>query len=135
VGAWGVRAFEDDAAADWAFELAGCDDLSAVEDAFADVEAAGDGYLEQDPAVIALAACEVVARLRGRHGYADPYTEPVDAWVAAHPLEPSPELCARADAAITRILGPDSELRELWDEADGQAWRSAVEELHGRVRA
>ncbi len=135
MGAWGVRAFEDDAAADWAFELSACDDLSAVEDAFAEVEAVGAGYLEVDAAVIALAACEVLARLQGRQGYSDPYTEPADVWVASHPIAPPPELIARASAAIDRVLAPDSELREVWDEADGEAWRAAVEELRGRVQA
>lgn len=135
MGAWGVRAFENDAAGDWSFELTEVDDLSLVEAAFEEVEAVGADYLEADAAANALAACEVLARLRGNTGYSDSSTEPVDSWVASHPQTPSPELIARGTAAIDRLLGSDSELRELWEESDPDAWRGAVGELRDRLQA
>ena len=135
MGAWGVRAFENDSAVDWTYELTDVDDLSAIERVFAEVEETGADYLELDVGADALAACEVLARLRGAQGYADPYTETVDVWVASHPLAPSPALVAQATAVIDRVLGPDSELSELWAEADGSEWREAVDELRGRLLA
>src|ERR1700693_4393631 len=111
MGAWGELAFDNDAENDWAYGLDDVHDLSLLESAFADLEAAGSGYLDQDVSCNALAACEVVARLRGHAGYTNAYTEKVDKWVAAHPSTPPAQLVNRGVAAIDRILGPQSELR------------------------
>jgi len=133
MGAWGERAFDNDMANDWAYELEEVEDLSAVEEALEAVEEEED-YLDSDEASAALAACEVIARLKGKSGgYMDAYTEKVDAWVAAHPLKVPAKLVARAHKVIDRILGEDSELRELWEEDGPGKWRKAVEELRGRV--
>ena len=93
--------------------------------------------MESDAACKALAACEVLARLRGQPGYTNSYTETVDKWVASHrkQIVPSEEVLARASDAIDRILGEGSELRELWDEARSDEWRAAVEDLRTRLRA
>ena len=133
MGAWGVLAFDNDDANDWAYGLDGVSDLSLVESAFAEVESAGAGYLESPAATNALAACEVLARLRGRPGYTNAYTEKVDRWVAAHRIDPPSGLITRGGAVIARILGPDSELRELWEEAGDEEWRAAVEDLRLRM--
>jgi hypothetical protein len=134
MGAWGELAFENDAANDWAYGLEEVDDLSLVESAFDELEAVGTDYLDQDVSCNALAACEVIARLRGHHGYKNAYTEKVDEWAAAHHLRPCAALLKRADAAINRILGENSELRDLWDESDEAGkWRSAVEDLRHRM--
>ncbi len=63
MGAWGVLAFDNDEANDWAYELEETGDLSAVQSALAAVDAAGADYLDGDTASEALAACEVLARL------------------------------------------------------------------------
>lgn len=134
MGAWGVLAFDNDDANDWAYDLEGADDLSLVESAFDTVEEADD-YLEAPDASNALAACEVLARLNGKPGYKNAYTEKVDEWVAAHLQTPSPSLVSRANAAIDRILGENSELKELWAESDeNSAWLASVEDLRQRLR-
>lgn len=133
MGAWGYGAFDNDDAGDWAFGLEETDDLSLVEEAI-DTVLEADGYLDAPAASEALAACEVIARLQGRYGKRDSSTEDVDAWVEAHRLRVPPELIDRADRAIDRIIGPESELRELWDDAGAEAWLASVEELRGRVR-
>src|SRR5690606_28848803 len=109
MGAWGELAFDNDTANDWAYGLDDVSDLSLVESAFDELEAIGDEYLDQDVACCALAACEVLARLRGNFGYKNAYTETVDDWVAAHPLTPSKALLSRAASAIDRILADASE--------------------------
>jgi hypothetical protein len=134
MGAWGVRTFDNDTANDWAYGLEEVSDLSLVELAFAAVEEVGTDFLEQDVGANALAACEVLARLLGNPGYQDAYTEKVDQWVTAHRLKPSKALLARAEAAIARVLGEDSELREEWVEVGEEEWRQAVEELRQRLR-
>jgi uncharacterized protein DUF4259 len=133
MGAWGVLAFDNDEANDWACGLDDVSDLSLVDAAFRRVDASAGGYLEQGEAAEALAACEVVARLRGRSGYTNAYTEKVDKWVAEHPITPSTELIARGSTVIDRILGPESELRELWEEAGDSEWQAAVADLRTRM--
>lgn len=134
MGAWGYSAFENDTAADWAFDLEKVSDLSLVEAAFNEVEAVGADYLDQDLSGNALAACEVLARLLGRPGVKNAYTEPVDKWVTAHKITPSSAILARASACIDRVLGEKSELRKLWEEGDATEWRAAVEELRRRLQ-
>ena len=134
MGAWGVLAFDNDHANDWADGLDDVTDLSLVQSTFAEVSEA-DGYLEAPTASEALAACEVLARLLGHPGYQNSYTEKVDEWVRQHPAVPSSTMLARATAVIDRVLGDNSELRELWEEGDSAEWLSAVEDLRGRLRA
>ena len=134
MGAWGVLAFDNDDASDWAYGLEEADDLSPVEAALDAVERA-DGYLEAQDASNALAACEVLARLNGRPAYTYAFTETVDQWVAAHPQPPTAALPERAIAAIDRVLGENSELKELRADTDENgAWLAAVEDLRRRVR-
>ena len=135
MGAWGVLAFDNDNANDWAYGLDEADDLSLVECAFTAVDEA-DEYLEAPDACNALAACEVLARLNGKPGYKNSYTAEVDQWVAAHRLTPSAALVAQANAVIARILGDKSELRELWNDSDNSGqWLASVEELRQRLRS
>lgn len=138
MGAWGVRSFDNDTACDWAGDLVGGpDDLSAVERAIARAGAEAGPYLDARDAEQALAACEVIARLRGNAGYRDSYTEDVDRWVEAHRhLRPTPPMIDAAAAAIDRILAPVPELAGLWADA-GDAieaeWRADVDNLRRRV--
>jgi len=135
VGAWGERAFDNDEANDWAAGLADVHDLSLVELTFSELEGMSGAHVNAHVACNALAACEVLARLQGNFGYRNAYTQDVDEWVAAHPIPLSTALLRRAHAVIDRILGGDSELRELWEAGDGDAWRQTVEDLRRRVSA
>ncbi len=128
MGAWGVLAFDNDDANDW---LAGLGpDLVAIESAFDAVDVTDD-YVEAPTASAALAACEVLARLRGHVGYTDASTEAVDRWVADHPQAVPRPLLARAVAVVDRVAADDSELAELWSEAGG--WAAAVAALRSRL--
>lgn len=134
MGTWSVDAFGNDDAADWAFELEESEDLAPIEQAIATVLEAGDEYIEAPDAAVALAAIEALARLMGKPGERTAYTENVDKWVASADVEPSADLVDQALAAIARILGDNSELRELWEESeDFDAWIASVSELRDRL--
>jgi hypothetical protein len=134
MGAWGVLAFDNDEACDWASGVSRVNDLSLVICAFAAVPESDAAYFRAHDACNALAACEVLARLKGNPGYKNPYTEDVDAWVAAHAMTPPVELLTRAEEVIDRVLAENSELRELWDDGAGTEWRAAVDDLRDRLR-
>ena len=135
MGAWGTGVFDNDAAGDWAAELEDTDDLSLVEETFQEVLDVGDDYLDSDEACRALAACEVVARLKGNRGVRNSYTKDVDDWVEAHRQTPSDGLVRMGLAVIDRIRTPPSELPELWGEGDATEWNAAVDDLRARVAA
>ncbi|MFN0098801.1 MAG: DUF4259 domain-containing protein [Gemmatimonadaceae bacterium] len=134
MGTWDVGSFDNDDAADWAFELEECGDLSVIEDAIASALDAGEDYLEAPTATVAIAAVETLARLQGFWGERSAYTEAVDAWVERVKLPVPPALAAQAVQALDRILGEQSELRELWEESEEfDAWKATVAELRSRV--
>jgi hypothetical protein len=135
MGAWGVNAFDNDTACDWASELEGAEGLSAVAASLDAVLDTGEDYLDSGEACAALAACEVIARLNGNWGVRNGYTEAVDHWVESHPQKPPPNLVRKAVAAIERVLGESSELPDLWKESPEYAdWQRAVENLRMRVQ-
>ena len=135
MGAWDSGSFDNDTACDWAYGLESASDLAYIEAAFDEVLAAGDEYLEADAGQCAVAAAEVVAKLRGRSSEVSAYTESVDKWVAAHKhLTLTPAFLAKADAALARLAREPSELLELWSEGDdGEGWAEQVAELRGRI--
>jgi hypothetical protein len=136
VGTWGIGAFDNDTACDWAYELAESADLSLLERAFARVLEARDEDLDVPEAEEALAAGEVVARLQGNWGPRNAYTKDVDAWVEQNKFEISEHLVTRAKAAIERVLSPPSELLKLWQEtSEFEAWRAGLDGLKDRVTA
>lgn len=134
MGAWGVDTFENDSACDWCYDLEKTHDLSFVEStlrAAVDPEAE---YIDADAGCLALAACEVIPRLKGNFGVRDAYTESVDEWVRAHPQTPPPELIELANRAIDSVLSETSELRDLWTETElTNEWLQAVDALRRRV--
>jgi hypothetical protein len=133
MGAWDVDTFDNDTACDWILELESTSDLSCVRQALDAVVEVGDEDLDSDEACRALAACEVIARLKGNWGKRDAYTERVDKWVEAHPQTPPPDLVTLALSAIDRIRTEPSELLELWEESSAEKWQASVDDLRRRV--
>lgn len=135
MGSWDVGSFGNDTAVDWTYGLEKADDLSYVEAAFDRVLALGPrDDIPADAGECAVAAAEVVARLKGNWGAEDSYSETVDTWVHNHPLRPPNALVENAVRALDRIVVAPSELLELWSEAeDPGGWTEAVAELRQRV--
>jgi hypothetical protein len=124
VGAWGARAFENDGALDWVWELEAAEDDSVLRSALsADVS-------EAPEAEIALAAAEVVAAALGRPAGALP--DEVTAWVAAHGPAVGDDLQGLAQRAVA-AASAGGELRELWTEAGDPEWEKAMGDLQARL--
>ena len=133
MGAWDVDMFDNDTACDWSYELEDATDLSYVRESLDAVLEVGDEYLDSDEACMALAACEVLAGLKGNWGKRNSYSEIVDKWVESHPQTPPPDLIQAALFVIDRIHTQPSELPELWEEGDATKWHAAVDNLQKRV--
>lgn len=131
MGAWGIGNFDNDDAADWAFELAesqGAELLMSTLDAIAEGE-----YLEAPDCSTALAAAEVVAALRGSPPEA--LAPEVSSWVEANQVAIDSELPGKALMAIHRIE-TESELRELWEDAgELESWAAILDDLKRRLGA
>jgi len=135
MGAWDIDIFGNDTACDWAFGLEEVDDLSLIESSIQKALDAGTEYLEAPDAEEALAAAETLARLKGRFGARNAYTEPVDKWVSEHKIVPPQGLVDSALKVIDRILTPPSEILELWEEGeDFQKWKDHLDDLKKRLQ-
>lgn len=134
MGAWGTDTFENDAACDWASDFAEDGRLGMVEDALDLALDEPDDLTDASVCCEALAACEVLARLKGNFGQQDAYTEDLDAWIKANPQTPPPALVAKGLKAIDRVTNPEaSELRALWDETGPDEWLAKVNALRARL--
>lgn len=136
MGAWSHEPFGNDTACDWSYGLEGQRDFSLIANTIQTVLENGAEYLDADPATEAVAAVEVLAKALGRGTQTDSYTKEADAWVKSIAAKPSRELLSNASAALARILGPDSELRELWEEGDYFGdWESSIKALQSAISA
>ena len=135
MGAWSEDTFGNDTACDWVGSFLENPSLDLVRSAIHSVREAEDDYLDSDEACECLAACEVIARLQGRWGIRNSYSEELDQWIESNPTEIPDDLKTAAESAIERILGPESELAELWDE-DGpnETWHRSIDDLRERLR-
>ena len=129
MGAWGFLPFENDDALEWLDELeVGGSEI--VRDA---LTSAGDGYVEAPDGSVAIAAAEVISACQGNPSGDLP--ENVATWVAAHGAELGSDDVELAIQSVERVAGEDSELAELWDDADEPEWRESLEDLSERLRA
>src|SRR5690606_30723058 len=108
--------------------------LEAVAEALNAVTEEGDDYLDSDLAAEAIAACEVIARLRGNWGKRSAYSEDLDAWIEANPADVPDALIQQAVKVLDRIEGENSELAELWDDGGrNETWHSEIDDLRNGV--
>jgi hypothetical protein len=80
-----------------------------------------------------VAAADIIAACQGSASGDLP--ENVADWVTAHGAELTAEDVELALEAVGRVAGEESELAELWDDADEPKWRESLEDLAGRLRA
>lgn len=134
MGAWGTGSFDNDDAADWAYELEEAADFIPVRQALA-ATMDTDGYLEIPEGARALAAAAVVATTFD--GNLQDIPEGIREWIEDHP-----DTGTRGDArlaldALDRVTSEESELWSLWGDApNGADWRKGIDQLrHRLVRA
>jgi hypothetical protein len=133
VGAWGSGPFENDDASDWVWELEDDTDGTVLVDAFTEVlELPDDEYIEAPECSNAIAAAEIVVSARGSRTAGLP-TE-ATAWLDAHAAVIDDRIAGLATAAVRRIAA-DSELKELWEEANDSSWAEGVASLQARLPA
>jgi len=135
VGTWALHSFANDDASDLIGDLVDGTGLSPVQEAIERVQST-DGYLEAPEAQQGIAACEVVALVLGHASTASQAEEELTAWVAR--VKPSVDavIVSRAVQVVDRVLAPDSELRELWEESDEfNAWQADIRALRARLQA
>jgi hypothetical protein len=129
MGAWGFLPFENDDALDWLHELeeGGADVVRGAQ------EKTHAGYVAAPDGSVAIAAAEITSASQGNPPGDLP--ENVASWVTAHGRELGAENVELALQAAERVGGDESELAELWDDADEPEWRESLGELSERLRA
>ena len=138
MGTWGVDSLENDGACDYASEVASSTDFVRLEATFDRLLKQGTDYVQAPDAEEAIAAADIIARLRGRFGKRDAYTESIDKWVEQmqrRKHSPSEALVDQAPRTVARIPSEPSELLELWtDSEELPVWKEAVEALLKRLQ-
>lgn len=133
MGAWGTGIYDNDDAADWAHGL----DDGGLDLVRASLQAAqAESYLEAPEGAAALAAADVIGRLKSGGGEQSPYAESVMNWVDQHEDDDGwIALVPAARAAVAAVRAESSELRELWaeDETTLADWLFVVAELEARL--
>ena len=124
---WGPGPFENDDAADWVYDL----EAGSIVVLRRALDIATLRYLEVREASIAIAAAEVIAAAVGRPNPALP--DLAAQWVREHGKDVSDQLMLMAAAALDRVLGEYSELREVWSEAPEAGWDHNVQDLRQRL--
>jgi Domain of unknown function (DUF4259) len=128
VGAWGSGPFENDDAADWAYELEEAGDHGILRTAL-DRAVRDGGDLASEHGAVAVAAAAVVAT--AIDGDAEGLSDEVVAYIA-RAGRPDDSVIALARQALDAVAG-GGELAELWDEADAAEWRASLASLRDRL--
>jgi hypothetical protein len=129
MGAWGFLPFENYDALDWLDQLEG----GGAEVVRGALTTTGTGYLEAPEGSVAVAAAEITSACQGSPR--DDLPENVASWVTAHGAVLGLEDVELALQAVARVAGEESELAELWDDADEPEWRESLIELSERLQA
>ena len=144
MGAWNNGILDNDDACDWVCELETAD-FNFVRGTLETLLQAGDDYIEAPEGCMALAACEVIARLKGKPPSTPPaadrpkavprphMSERVDVWIEANPTDIDSGLVDLALKVIDRIKDADSELAELWEEVGDEEWLAVLDALRQRI--
>lgn len=129
MGAWGLGSFENDEAADFLAEITGSGDLSLIREVIDNVLTSTE-FAEAPDACHAIVAAEVVAAALGRPTVAALQQDGLTRWVARVKPGIEPALARGAHDALARILAPNSELLELWEETEDLAeWKALIHDL------
>lgn len=125
MAAWGTKTFEEDTANDWIKELIDSED--AREFLFESLSI-DPGYIEADQAALVLAASETLIALLDEPRAGVP-GELVD-WLGDNECDDVSDLPLIAIPALAKVIGDESELRDIWsDSEDFEEWLENVESI------
>jgi len=131
MGAWGIGTFDNDDAADWAYEFEDATDLSPARQALA-ATMDSDGYLAIPEGACGVAAAAVVASTFD--GDLKGLPEEVGESVDDHPGSATRGDARLALDALEQVTSEESELRILWDDApEATDWAKEIEKLRHRL--
>ncbi len=149
MGGWGTGSFENDDALDWLYNFSEDQSLTRVEKALEKIE--GAAYKDYDwwDIFFAVAACEVIAAIKGRLSPDFPiqYINDKEApnWevpvnrIDFSALEPylKPEITLRAERLLSQLKSePKIHEGGMWIEStDYYQWINDLEELKNRISA
>lgn len=132
MGAWDTTAFGNDDAADWALDLREGDDPAGFVSRTLSL-ARANGYLESTEGATVVAAAAVVAA--ACDGTAKLLPPELSAWLRGKEKQLKP-LAEAAVAALVKVSGDESELRELWAESgELPEWSIFLESISESLRA
>lgn len=127
-GTWGEGVFENDAAADWLYELEGDVDPQLLRGVFEAVPA--EGFIGAWECQLALAAGAIVQAMVT--GQTEVLPNSVRHWAVARTSGQS--LQSLAAESVGRCMEPErSELAQLWQESDGTRWERQMEKLRSAL--
>lgn len=135
MGAWGSGVYDNDEAVEFAADVVHGGGLERIDEALERVIATGDDYLEAPEASEAVAAADVVTRLRGRNIPEGTGVAELDLWLEEVDFFAGEAQVEKARAAMARVLRKPSELMELWSETGelDAGWARGVELIVRRL--
>ncbi|OYX41483.1 MAG: hypothetical protein B7Z02_15650 [Rhodobacterales bacterium 32-67-9] len=134
VGAWGLGAFEDDAALDWRDESFASTGVQAVIIALqAASKTSPDDYLEYVAGVEARAAAEVVAIAFGKPASGTSHDDINDVKPHVAEIRAIAGIRPLALKAMNRVSADNSEIAELWRENGPVEFDQAIADLINRL--
>ncbi len=130
-GAWDVSSFENDSAADWAYELERSKSAQYLLSVFNSIPS--KGYIEADSCSVAIAASDVTAALKD--GNTSHLPKSVAVWVKVNRKEYNSTLATKALQSIDYCKNiRRSELAQLWQESSPQSWLEQVSNIEARLK-
>jgi hypothetical protein len=134
VGTWDTGPFDNDTAADWSGGLDDIEPEDRLDLIRSTLSAAADelDYLDSREACQAVAAAAVIASQLGGDPIDSPYAP--DFLLAGETLEVEPDVAPLAVRALDRVVGEESEWRDLWDDAS-ETDRDAAFAVVARLRS
>lgn len=136
MGAWGHGPFEDDGALDFVWDIEEAENPKETIIEALDHAVESD-YLETDEASAAIvSAAYIDSAINGtkytKPGMSEAYE--ADTFSTRFPEVDLSDLKSKAVAALEKVIGEGSELKELWEESDEPAWQQGIEEMIKRLK-
>ena len=130
-GTWGAGSFENDTAADWAYEFEEHASMKVLSDIFDNIP--DQEFIPADTCAIAVAAADITASLKD--GTTNHLAEGIKGWIKVNRPNLEALTAAKAINALMTCLDVSrSELAQLWGEQPSEPWQSEIRALENRLR-